>query len=421
MFFTADDGLTGRELWSSDGTVAGSVQLQDINPGPAGSAPYALTPLGDRLFFAADDGAGFELWASDGTAAGTRMAGDLSPAGSRAIIDQLTEAGGRLFFIADEGRMQINLWVIDSSAVHPLRLTDLGQQRDGPTQVRELTPVFDRLFFVADNPAMGAELWVSDGTPGGTRLVKDITLGPEGALPERLTVVGGALFFFVVSADGDEQLWVSDGTATGTQLVRSIAPRDTSGWPHYAVAANGRLFFSAQAHDLTHTLWRSDGTALGTLPLADVAFYPQEPFVGSDGMLLFVGQDDMHGAELWRSDGTPTGTRLVADLVPGPGSSVPGCFALHHRREAIVLFTSINPLEGIDLWQSDGTASGTLLLRTMPGQGVECDQPPFASAGAQTFVAADDGAHGVELWALPGAEVDFSVYLPIAQARTPPQ
>src|SRR5262245_62031164 len=80
LFFAADDGVNGQELWKSDGTAAGTIMVKDIRPGANGSFPENLTAVGNTLFFAADDGVnGTELWKSDGTAAGTILVKDINP------------------------------------------------------------------------------------------------------------------------------------------------------------------------------------------------------------------------------------------------------------------------------------------------------------------------------------------------------
>ena len=60
LFFTANDATTGRELWKSDGTAAGTVLVKDINPGSDSSGPSYLTNVNGTLFFTADDGTGVE-------------------------------------------------------------------------------------------------------------------------------------------------------------------------------------------------------------------------------------------------------------------------------------------------------------------------------------------------------------------------
>jgi ELWxxDGT repeat protein len=113
IFFSAQDGVHGMELWSTDGTAAGTRMVRDIAPGPDSSSPAYLAAAGGLLYFTADDGVhGFELWQSDGTAAGTRLVQDIAPGGASSIPANLTASDSRLWMNADDGATGRELWTL---------------------------------------------------------------------------------------------------------------------------------------------------------------------------------------------------------------------------------------------------------------------------------------------------------------------
>src|SRR5262245_47089378 len=76
--------------------------LLDINLEPTGLPVQRFSESGGRLFFTAGGFEGEELWTSDGTAAGTVLVKDINPSGT-AQPDLLTDVNGTLFFVAYDG------------------------------------------------------------------------------------------------------------------------------------------------------------------------------------------------------------------------------------------------------------------------------------------------------------------------------
>ena len=86
LYFVANDGTNGEELWKSDGTASGTMMVKDISSGSSQSNIYGFTAVGSTLYFRADDGTnGAELWKTDGTASGTVMVKDITAEAAAAI------------------------------------------------------------------------------------------------------------------------------------------------------------------------------------------------------------------------------------------------------------------------------------------------------------------------------------------------
>ena len=101
--------------------------------------------------------------------------------------------------------------------------------------------------------------------------------------------------------------------------------------------SNGKLVFAARQADSSSSsgreLYITDGTPAGTTLLKNInpsgGSYPGLTGTGNptaalvNNVLYFPATDTLHGRELWRTDGTPEGTVLVAELFPGAGTSNP--------------------------------------------------------------------------------------------------
>jgi ELWxxDGT repeat protein len=182
IFFSAHDGTTGRELWRSDGTAAGTTLIRDINPGLTNSSPVRITPayFGGAVFVA-NGGEGNELWKTDGTDAGTMMVKDIFPGTSASNPQQLTNiaplTGQRLAFSATDGVTGREYWTSDGTEAGTTLFKDLrtGTGNSAPADFH-FTLVNDReqVLFTAAGTGFGRELWRTDGTPAGTILIKNI-------------------------------------------------------------------------------------------------------------------------------------------------------------------------------------------------------------------------------------------------------
>lgn len=186
-------------------------------------------------------------------------------------------------------------------------------------------------------------------------LVDDLLEGPDGAQPQWLGTVGDLAFMAVYMPETGSELWVTDGTAEGTQMVLEIAPGEDS--PQFRSA-----------------------TPLGN-------------------GIVFGADDFQTGVEPWYSDGTEEGTYRLAELNAGAVPSNPAFFTVLGEDE--VFFFGGDEVSGAELWATDGTSAGTPLIANI--HPTESSFPSFFfELGGDLYFAADDGAHGRELWRYEG-------------------
>lgn len=410
FFFPNADAAHGHELWVSDGTVAGTRLFADLEPGPEPASSFAspqseafqgrllffrrvkgelslwttdgtlqgtrpLLPAGVKLdptslptiafgrfvvFRALRPNAGAELWSSDGTARGTVPLGDLTPGPRSSMIGGMTVAGDRLFFRAETGQRGAELWVTDGTPRGTRVLTDLAPAQ-GFTAGKALG---NRLVFSADDGMHGWEPWISDGTRGGTRLLRDLCSGPCSGASELLSAVEyrGRAYFPGIHAARGAELWTTDGTPAGTRMVLDVCPGACHAGPSLLTVKGNDLIFLAHRGANRYDLYRTRGTRRSTVRLTgDEVFFGRAATANVPGALLFVANDAAHGTELWRTDGTPAGTLLVRDIaaINREGAFPRGLQGLG----STLLFLARDEEHEMALWKSDGTAGGTVRVR----------------------------------------------------------
>jgi ELWxxDGT repeat protein len=363
LYFVGTNGTTGNELWRTDGTAAGTTLVADINAGTSNSSPFELTVSGSYLYFGATTATnGTELWRTDGTTAGTIRLSDVFAGVGNGLVDITSESGGTVYFTANNSLGSAGLWKSNGTP------GTTSQFSAAITGVNSWLNINGRLYLAATTSSNGTELFKIDPGDGAPVLVKEIASGSGSSSPQSLTNMGGTLYFTATTSANGRELWKSDGTDPGTAMVKDINPGSTSSSPGSLAGANGVIYFRAD---------------------------------GGNGA----------GAELWRSDGTSAGTFMVKDINPGATSS---SLNRLYANNGFLYFAAANDVDGtsdIEPWISDGTAAGTVLLSDLYPKDDYFLQPSnaafFTAIGSDVYFRYTDDNHGAELW--KASQPDFAV------------
>ncbi len=372
-YFRADDGIHGRELWTSDGTADGTELAVDLNADSAESISW-MKRIDGLLYIANRNG----LWSSDGSVGGTRQIADVAP-----DYGDFEKVGSEIYFFAGGEKRALYKTGGSIASTAKVKAFDdvllLGRVNGS---IVYLAKDWSRDPFAARGPY---RLWASGGAAGAGTLLSQTQYTYGGRDLVQVASYKNSLYF-TNGADWNGLgggLWKTNATAGGTVKLSNVTASDL------AVVGDSLLLVASSNINNTASIWKSDGAA-ATVKLLDL---PQSvSSSGSRAMTLAGGQAWFVSDVLWTSDATVGGTHPVKNVAPEVIVDAAGT----------VYFTAN---DGHEIWRTDGTSNGTtpvVQLGQMQASGV-------SAVGGQLFFQANDGTHGRELWTSDGSQQGTSL------------
>jgi ELWxxDGT repeat protein len=413
-YFTPYDPVIGTELSVTDGTVSGTRSVKNIavSAENGSSSPSGFTGAAGKVLFSAFPGGNNsrQLWTTDGTSAGTTLLADVAPNDPVHGIGQLIGVGGHTLLSGGTAATGTELWTTDGTAAGTTLLKDLIPGAEGSNPDLSSGVVLNGAFIFPTNSDSGIHaVWRSDGTSAGTIALYSTTAQPN-TPPLSDFYAAGNFVYFTSTGSGQRILWRSDGTVSGTQpaLVPSMTVTKVLG------SAGGFVYFLGSDGSNPMQVWRTDSTPAGTVALTNLQGQTDAaPGHALGQRFLFGACPSGSACGLYSSDGSATGTSRLLDLdlnlyIPGNGVTIGNQWFFSASSAG-----SNDP----EPWVSDGTSAGTHQITKLNTGAGSYPSSFVAFAGVALFVA-DSSTFGPSIWRTDGTTGGTSLVADTA-VRTP--
>jgi ELWxxDGT repeat protein len=344
---SANDGVNGREIWIYDGaTGVARIWNVNINNG-AGSNPRFLTHLDGKIYFSANagNGEGRELFYYDiannrHVMVRNHLLQTLRPGVIGSNPRDLVVQDGVLYFAANSG---------NGAGAELYRYDPVVDEVSGPQMIanvdaivgsnpRFMADIGGKIYFTAATLAEGRELWVYDKNSNTHSLVRDINPGGADSNPQFATEVDGKIFFSAddgnLAIGANRELMMYD---TATDIMTTVADISLvfGSDPRFLTYADGDIYFAGfraatLGSGVEYTgieLWKYNLVSQAATLVDNIsqgAFQDSDPFwiIEANGMLYFGAFTPLNGRELWKSDGENPSIP-IGNFRPGVGNFLP--------------------------------------------------------------------------------------------------
>ena len=404
LYFIGNDGLNGKQLWSTDGTMEATVRITDIE----NLNTDKLTTVGNDIYFLSKPSDYLlDLWKSDGSSEGTVIVKANIP-----IVNSPSYEGSVnglfFFFIQEEGSFDGQLWRTDGTDIGTFPIIEgIDGNGAGPTGSSSLTQYIEynnELYFVARSISIFSHptsvgIMKTDGTVSGTTPIKGVQNGNRVANIADVKKIGDKLYFSFFEADYRHLfIWESDGTESGTTKIY-----DESGSKYYApsnLATDGvDLVFTGKSLTSETALLKLSLDSYEITEIKELVkdiIYPGyihgSTFINQitelpNGIFHISVYSDFY-YQTWISDLTEVNTIKTEDLDRTRG-------IIYDKNS--VYFLGQNEF-GSELWKANLDFSSPSLLANINTSKYGLDNSYFTSVNDEIFFNADDGNYGKELW-----------------------